>query len=133
LGLKSFKITQPIERISLEWSVLRDSFTPPKGWQDLKAKPRTKRLEEYRERWAVIDQFLVDKWNDIMLIQRNAVRRAREARQRGEPPPGPLDPEVVDQIRKSVVRTFTHGIFHPHDAARRWYWSKNKVDPDYFK
>jgi hypothetical protein len=133
LALNCYKITKPIERISLEWNVLRDCVTPPQGWRGLKAVPRAKRLEEYRERWAVVDQFLVDKWNDSMLIRRNVFKRALEAKERGEPPREPLDPEVFDGIRKSVLRTITHGIFHPHDAARRWYWSKNKIDPDYFR
>jgi len=129
--MNCYKITKPIERISVEAGVLHDCFTP-KGWHDLKAVPRSKRLEEYRERWAAVDEYLADKWRFVIELQRTVNKQLTDLERRGEEPPT-YTPQQIEKLRRSLRMTLTHDFFHPHDAARRWQWSKKTIDPDELK
>lgn len=130
--MNCYKITKPIERISLEMKVLRDCVTPPKGWHDLKAVPRSKRLEEHRDRWAIVDEYLADKWKFAIAFQLKINAQRAELKRRGEELPDP-SPQQMERLGRALRITLTHDFLHPHDAARRWFWTKQTIDPNELK
>jgi hypothetical protein len=119
-----FKVTKPFERISVEFGVVRDCLTPG-GWTTLKANPRSKRLDEYRERWRKVDDFLAEYIPEVL--------HTVITHQRAVKPPEPsraLHPDTVareqERLLNGAIRGGLYRFFHPHEVVRHWNWRKGR-------